>query len=52
MESMKSMKSMKTMVEINMIFISSLRSILGKQWEVNGWVLFFRVARENLKTRI
>ena len=35
---MKSMNSMKTMVEINMIFISSLRSILGKQWENNGFV--------------
>jgi len=42
---MKSMKSMKTMVEINMIFISSLRSILERQWEVNGWVVFFRVVR-------
>jgi hypothetical protein len=36
LKSMKSMNSMKTMVEINMIFISSLRSILEKQWENNG----------------
>ena len=39
MKSMNSMKSMKSKVEINMILISSFRSILEKQRKNNGKIM-------------
>ena len=47
---MKSMNSMKSKVEFNMILISSLRSILEKPWENNGWAVFFRLGRFSMKS--